>query len=181
MNTKSFIDIKLHYLPPLPTNNIDNSMVDERDGARIHGMQTFYAFTHDRRDLDMAIVWSDAFLHARNDPTNGRIIWTGKRDLCWPNKATNDGVLALHSSVENGDVIEHIVNTAQIDSGRPGCLESEPPRRTGLVLARHYLERAKTDVCARMPTQRRRHHRPVVCPKHARTVTGFIIPIHRLT
>jgi hypothetical protein len=30
---QSFID-KLHYLPPPPTNNIDNLMVDERDGAR---------------------------------------------------------------------------------------------------------------------------------------------------
>src|SRR5215831_1672592 len=70
---QSFID-KLQYLPPPPNNNIGNLMVDEKDGARQHGLQTFYAFTHDRRVLDKAIEWSDAFLHARNDPTNGRIV-----------------------------------------------------------------------------------------------------------
>jgi hypothetical protein len=116
---RSFID-KLHYLPPPPPSNIGNLMVDERDGARLHGMQTFYAFTHDRRDLDVAIVWSDAFLQARNDPTDGRIIWTGKRDLCWPNKATNE-VQALHGGAENGDVIEHIVNTARLILENPSA------------------------------------------------------------
>ena len=106
--------IKLQELPPPPTNNIDNLMVDERDGSRIHGMQTFYAFTHNREVLDKAIEWSDAFLHARNDPTNGRIMWTGQRELCWPNKATNDTEQVLYTGTENGDVIEHIVNTARL-------------------------------------------------------------------
>jgi protein-S-isoprenylcysteine O-methyltransferase Ste14 len=141
---QSFID-KLHYLPPPPTNNIDNLMVDERDGARIHGMQTFYAFTHERRDLDMAIVWSDAFLHARNDPTNGRVLWTGKRELCWPNKATDDTEQALYSGTENGDVIEHIVNTARLILENPAVWnETAPPDRFGFGAT--YLERAKTYV-----------------------------------
>jgi hypothetical protein len=140
---QSFID-KLAYLPPPPTNNIGNLMVDERDGARLHGMQTFYAFTHDRRDLDMAIVWSDAFLHARNDPINGRIIWTGKRDLCWPNKATNE-VQALHSGAENGDVIEHIVNTARLILENPAVWnQTAPADRFGFGAT--YLDRAKTYV-----------------------------------
>ncbi len=141
---KAFIN-KLHYLPPPPTNNIGNLMVDERDGARIHGMQTFYAFTHDRRDLDMAIVWSDTFLHARNDPANGRVIWTGKRDLCWPNKATNDAAQVLYSGTENGDVIEHIVNTAKLILENPPVWnETAPTDRFGF--GGTYLERAKTYV-----------------------------------
>ena len=160
---QSFID-KLNYLPPPPTNNIDNLMVDERDGARLHGMQTFYAFTHDRRDLDMAIVWSDAFLHARNDPTNGRIIWTGKRDLCWPNKATNDGVWALHSGAENGDVIEHIVNTARLILENPAVWNQTAP--AGQIRFWRDLSGSRQNVCPRMPAQRRHHHRPVVCPQH---------------
>ena len=140
---QSFVD-KLHYLPPPPTNNIGNLMVDEKDGARLHGMQTFYEFTHDQRDLDMAIVWSDAFLHARNDPTNGRIIWTGKRDLCWPNKATND-VQALHAGAENGNVIEHIVNTARLILEYPAVWDqSAPPDKFGFGAT--YLDRAKTYV-----------------------------------
>src|SRR5262249_22194652 len=140
---QSFID-KLPYLPPPPTNNIGNLMADERDGARLHGMQTFYAFTHDRHALDMAIVWADAFLHARNDPANGRVIWTGKRDLCWPNKATND-VQALHSGAENGDVIEHIVNTARLILENPQVWNdtaSADPFGFGTT----YLDRAKTYV-----------------------------------
>ncbi|HEX4120957.1 MAG TPA: hypothetical protein VH619_10100 [Verrucomicrobiae bacterium] len=141
---RSFIN-ELKYLPPPPTNDIDNLMVDERDGARIHGMQTFYVFTHDRRDLDMAIVWSDAFLHARNDPTNGRIVWTGKRDLCWPNKATNDEAHALYSGAENGDVIEHIVNTARLILENPAVWnETAPTDKYGFGAT--YLDRAKTYV-----------------------------------
>jgi protein-S-isoprenylcysteine O-methyltransferase Ste14 len=140
---RSFVD-KLNVQPPPPTNNIGNLMVDEKDGARLHGMQTFYEFTHDRRDLDMAIVWSDAFLHARNDPTNGRIIWTGKRDLCWPNKATND-VQALHSSAENGDVIEHIVATAKLILEDPSLwAQTAPADKYGFGAT--YLDRAKTYV-----------------------------------
>jgi len=141
---QSFID-KLNYLPPPPTNNIGNLMVDEKDGARLHGMQTFYAFTHDRRDLDMAIVWSDSFLHARNDPTNGRVLWTGKRELCWPNKDPHDTGQALYSGTENGDVIEHIVNTARLILENPAVWnETAPPDTFGFGAT--YLERAKTYV-----------------------------------
>ena len=140
---EAFID-KLHYLPQPPLSNIGNLMVDERDGARLHGMQTFYAFTHDRRDLDPAIVWSDAFLHARNDQISGRIVWTGKRDLCWPNKATND-VQVLHAGAENGDVIEHIVNTARLILENPAIWnQTAPPDQFGFGAT--YLDRAKTYV-----------------------------------
>lgn len=141
---EAFIN-KLRYLPPPPTNNIGNLMVDERDGARLHGMQTFYAFTHDRRDLNMAIVWSDAFLHARNDPTNGRIMWTGKRELCWPNKDTTDEANALYTGTENGDVIEHIVNTARLILENSAVWnETAPPDHFGFGST--YLDRAKTYV-----------------------------------
>jgi protein-S-isoprenylcysteine O-methyltransferase Ste14 len=139
----SFID-KINNLPPPPSNNIGNLMVYEKDGTRLHGMQTFYSFTKDRRVLDMAIVWSDAFLHARNDPVNGRIVWTGKRELCWPNKATND-VLALYSGAENGDVIEHIVNTAKLILEEPSIwAQTAPTDRYGFGAT--YLDRAKTYV-----------------------------------
>jgi len=137
--------IKLRELPPPPSNNIGNLMVDERDGARLHGMQTFYAFTHDREVLDKAIEWSDAFLHARNDPTNGRLMWTGQRELCWPNKATNDTEQVLYTGTENGDVIEHIVNTARLILENPATWnETAPPDAFGFGAT--YLERAKTYV-----------------------------------
>ncbi len=139
---RAFID-KLNFQSP-PTNNIGNLMADEKDAAKLHGMQTFYSFTHDRRVLDYAVVWSDEFLHARNDPVNGRIIWTGKRDLCWPNKATND-VQALHSGAENGDVIEHIVATAKLILEDPSLwAQAAPADKYGFGAT--YLDRAKTYV-----------------------------------
>ena len=128
---KSFVEHLDVQLPPTPSNNIGNLMVYERvGGATLHGMQTFYSFTHDKRVLDKAVEWSDAFLHARNDPVTGRMQWTGQRELCWPNKETND-VLALYSGAENGDVIEHIVNTARLileDSSL--WSQTAPPRST---------------------------------------------------
>jgi hypothetical protein len=142
---RSFIEHLEQQLPPPPSNNIGNLMVDEKDGARIHGLQTFYAFTKDRRVLDKAVEWSDAFLYARNDPTNGRIVWTGKRELCWPNKATNDTAHVLYSGTENGDVIEHIVNTARLILEDPAVWnETAPPDKFGFGAT--YLERARTYV-----------------------------------
>jgi hypothetical protein len=132
-------------LPPTPSNNIGNIMVYERlGGATLHGMQTFYSFTHDKRVLDIAIEWSDAFLHARNDPVTGRLQWTGKRELCWPNKETND-VLALYSGAENGDVIEHIVNTAKLILEDASLWnQTAPSDKFGFGAT--YLDRAKTYV-----------------------------------
>jgi hypothetical protein len=142
---KSFIN-KLNYLPPPPSNNLGTVMVYERvGGGTLHGLQTFYAFTKDRRVLDKAVEWSDAFLHGRNDPTNGRMVWTGKRELCWPNKETNDTAHLLYSGTENGDVIEHICNTAKLILETPAVWEqSAPPDQFGF--GETYLERAKTYV-----------------------------------
>ena len=136
----------IQNFPPPPSNNIDSVMVYERlGGSRLHGLQTFYSFSHDKRAMDVAIVWSDGFLHARNDPTNGRIVWTGKRELCWPNKDPNDEKQALYSGAENGDVIEHIVNTAKLILENPSLWSEEaPPDKYGF--GKTYLERAKTYV-----------------------------------
>ncbi len=141
---ESFI-AKLHELPPPPSNNIGNLMVYEAvGGGKLHGMQTFYLFTHDRRVLEKAVIWSDAFLHARNDPLNGRLQWTGKRELCWPNKESND-VHALYSGAENGDVIEHIVNTAKLILENPSVQDQAAPQDI-YGFGRTYLDRARTYV-----------------------------------
>ena len=143
---RSFIEHLDQQLPPTPSNNLDNVMVYERlGGGTLHGMQTFYAFTQDRRVLDKAVEWSDAFLRARNDPTNGRIVWTGQREMCWPNKDTNDTAHVLYSGTENGDVIEHICNTAKLILENPAVWnETAPPDKFGFGAT--YLDRAKTYV-----------------------------------
>ena len=137
---------KVNDMPPPPGNNIGNVMVYESvGGGKLHGLQTFYSFTKDRTVLDKAVVWSDAFLHARNDPTNGRVVWTGKRELCWPNKETNDDAHVLYSGAENGDVIEHIVNTAKLILENPAIWPETAPADT-YGFGATYLERAKTYV-----------------------------------
>jgi len=142
---QSFID-KLNFQPPPPSNNIGTVMVYESaGGAKLHGMQTFYSFTHDRRALDLAIVWADAFLHARNDSVNGRMVWTGKRELCWPNKETNDEAHVLYSGTENGDVIEHIVNTAKLILESPSLWKETAPADK-FNFGATYFDRAKTYV-----------------------------------
>lgn len=142
---KAFL-VKLRELPPPPSNNIGNTLVYERiGGASLHGMQTFYSFTHNREVLDKAVEWSDAFLHARNDPVTGRVVWTGKRELCWPNKGNNDTEHVLYSGTENGDVIEHIVATAKLileDSSLWN--QTAPPDHYSFGAT--YLDRAKTYV-----------------------------------
>jgi len=120
-------------------------MVYERlGGGKLHGMQTFYSFTHDRQALEVAVVWSDAFLHARNDPVSGRVMWTGKRELCWPNKEAASAE-AAYSGAENGDVIEHIVNTAKLILESPELWDQAAPTDT-YSYGKTYLERAKTYV-----------------------------------
>ena len=143
---RSFIEHLDRQLPPTPSNNLGNVMAYERvGGATLHGMQTFYGFTRDRRVLDKAVDWSDAFLHARNDSTNGRILWTGRRELCWPNKDPNDTAHFLYGGTENGDVIEHICNTARLILENPPVWpESAPPDRFGFGAT--YLDRARTYV-----------------------------------
>ena len=59
------------------------------------------------------IRFADAALACRNDPMNGRVMWTGKRELCWPNK-TLTAEDAAYSGSESGDVIAHIAYCAEL-------------------------------------------------------------------
>ena len=142
----SFIEHLDQQLPPTPSNNIGNVMVYERvGGGTLHGMQTFYAFTKDRRVLDKTVEWSDAFLHARNDPTNGRIMWTASETSAGRTKTRTTQTMFCYTGAENGDVIEHICNTAKLILENPSVWnETAPP--DGFGFGNSYLERAKTYV-----------------------------------
>ena len=45
---------------------------------------------------------------ARNDPIKGRILWTGNRDLTWPNSPRFHRPIPLLPGEENGDILGHI-------------------------------------------------------------------------
>ncbi len=95
-----------------------------------------YEITHDRQVLDELVKRADLMLAGRNDPKKGRILWTGKRELTWPNSPDSTDEF-LYAGTENGDVIGHICNTARlILQDKSLWSEKQPDGST-------YLERAK--------------------------------------
>jgi hypothetical protein len=98
---------------PADGDNNHNHWVYGSGGKNIEALGMVYEISGDREILDQMIRFADAALAARNDPTNGRIIWTGKRELCWPNAKTNSAT-AKYSGSENGDVIAHIAYCAEL-------------------------------------------------------------------
>ncbi len=98
---------------PADHDNNHNNWVYGNGGKALESLGMVYEITHDREVLDQMIRFADAALASRNDATNGRMIWTGKRELCWPNAASNS-VTAKYSGSENGDVIAHIGYCAEL-------------------------------------------------------------------
>src|SRR5215471_8370881 len=67
-------------------DNIGNDWVYGNSGKDTEALGLMFDVTRDTAILDQMIRFADAALACRNDPVNGRVIWTGKRELCWPNK-----------------------------------------------------------------------------------------------
>jgi hypothetical protein len=76
-------------------------------------MRALYQLTGDVYFLDQAVRFSDHILSVRNHPTSGRILWTGRREPAWPNKAADAGD-ARYSGTENGLVISNMVATSKL-------------------------------------------------------------------
>lgn len=101
---------------PLPVNNWDPAINDfcyKNTGHAVESMGILYEKTRDISILNSMINFADRMLAARNDPGTGRILWTGNRELCWPNRAPGDA-MEKYSGSENGDVIAHIAYCAKL-------------------------------------------------------------------
>jgi len=98
---------------PVPTNNLDNVMVYGGGGVAVETLGRMVEVSGDQELLDRMLTITDAMLAARNDPKTGTIVWTGERELVWPNKSPMDGK-PLYSSTENGDVVGHIAYAAKL-------------------------------------------------------------------
>lgn len=94
-------------------DNNHNNWVYGSGGKDIEALGMVYEISHDREILDQMIRFADTALAGRNDATNGRLIWTGKRELCWPNSPA-DSATGKYSGSENGDVIGHIAYCAEL-------------------------------------------------------------------
>ncbi|MFI5453365.1 hypothetical protein ACHMWN_14555 [Pedobacter sp. UC225_61] len=94
-------------------SNLGNAWVYGTSGSAMEAIGVMYEATHDNELLDILIQLADKALLARNNPVNGRVLWNGKRELCWPNKS-NTVIDSLYSGSENGDIVAHIAYCAKL-------------------------------------------------------------------
>jgi Ricin-type beta-trefoil lectin domain-like len=107
-------------------DNVGNDWVYGGSGTDLEALAMVYETTRDQGLLDRAIQFADKALSVRNDAATGRVIWTGRRELCWPNKdtAAED---ARYCGSENGDVIGHVAYVARLILQTP-ALANAPVR-----------------------------------------------------
>jgi hypothetical protein len=134
--------IKASPYTPAGTNQGNNFAYG--NAAQLAGqMRSMFALTGDTFFLDQLIKFSDYMLANRNDGATGRVIWTGKREPCWPNKAATAGD-AAYCGAENGLVVGHIVGTAKIIFDNPSLWSRAVGIPDPLGYGPTYLERART-------------------------------------
>ena len=98
---------------PAPTNNLRNAMVYGGGGTAVETLGRMFELCGDVELLDRMLFFTDRMLAGRNNPDTGAIVWTGRRELVWPNADPKDGK-PVYSSTENGDVIGHIAYAAKL-------------------------------------------------------------------
>jgi hypothetical protein len=108
------VDAQYKAAPYEPAGtNMGNNFAYGTAAKRLGEMRTMFTLTADVWYLDQAIKFADHMLAMRNDPMTGRVLWTGKREPCWPNNAEtapDAGVCGM----ETGAVANQILQTAKI-------------------------------------------------------------------
>src|SRR5262245_22574147 len=94
----------------IATNNSGNAWVFGASGHECRGLGLLYEATGDIAMLNRMIQYADTALAGRNDPVTGVLMWTGKRELCWPNSFTEP----VYTSCESGEVAGHILRCAKL-------------------------------------------------------------------
>ena len=134
--TKSEVDYFKAYASkankfPLPTTNVGNQLVYGTQGIGAEALAWMYKTTGDREILDLFIKHCDYMLNCRNDQQGGekRVIWTGRVEKCWPNKAYDETKPeeVQYSASENGDILGHIYFCAYLILLSPDLLDQKAP------------------------------------------------------
>jgi hypothetical protein len=138
------VDAQYKANPYVPAGtNMGNNFAYGTGAKRLGEMRSMYSLTGDVWYLDQAIKFADHIMTVRNDTPTGRVLWTGKREPCWPNNADtapDAGVCGM----ETGAVANQVLQTAKlIFSNR--TLWDKPggggdPNNYGAT----YLQRART-------------------------------------
>lgn|GEM_PF-1225316 len=110
----------------VPTNNIHNAMVYGGAGSAVESLGAMFEISGDHDFLNRMLVFTDAMLAARNDPKTGIVIWTGQRELIWPNAVIEKGK-ASGFSTENGDIVGHIAYAAELVLQNPKLWNAKIP------------------------------------------------------
>lgn len=98
---------------PVPTSNLRNAMVYGTGGKTVEALGRMVEITGDQELLDRMLSFTDVMLAARNDPKTGAVVWTGERELVWPNSTPVPGK-PLYSGPENGEIVGHIASAARL-------------------------------------------------------------------
>lgn len=128
-----------------PSSNLDNALAYGAGGRNVEALGQMYEVSGQARILDRMLQFTDRFLASRNHPSSGRVLWTGKRELAWPNKSATDAE-ARYSATENGDVIAHIAYAAKLVLQKPALWQTPVPGGDPNGYGTTYLARAKTYV-----------------------------------
>jgi hypothetical protein len=94
----------------IATNNSGNAWLFGTTGHECAALGRMYEATGDVAILDRMIQYADTALAGRNDPVTGVVMWTGNRELCWPNSFT----APVYTSCESGEVAGHILHCARL-------------------------------------------------------------------
>lgn len=139
--------------PPQLTNNIGNGLANSQLGSTLISAAQLFESTGDRRALDLALQLADNILALRNDPVNGTVLWTGRREVVWPTKEIGKYPLQ-YAGCENGMIVANMVLPA-IHVLKTPCLWSQFPQRfanfsgpTAFSANDNYLARAQRIVQA---------------------------------
>jgi hypothetical protein len=128
---------------PPADDNVHNTYVYGSTGDAIESLGNMYEVTHDREILDRMIQYADHILGHRNDPKTGRMIWTGRRERCWPNSPAS-APEASYCGTENGDIVGHLAYCAKLIAQNKSLWNDEVPVGDPQHFGATYIERART-------------------------------------
>jgi hypothetical protein len=121
--------------------NHGNNYVYGQSGGAVEGMIALYQVTKDRQVLDSMVYFADQMLAHRNDRYKTHDMYTGKPELCWPNK--DPGPEYGYCGTEQGDVLGHITSVALEIVKSPALWKEVTPVPDTLKFGATYLERAR--------------------------------------
>jgi len=126
---------------PVSADNLRNAMVYGSGGMAVESLGRMFETSGDRELLDLMLRFTDAMLAARNDPKTGVVVWTGEREVVWPNSVPKEGQLA-YAGTETGDVVGHIAYAARLILQNDTLHAEKVPDGDPHGFGATYLERA---------------------------------------